>query len=152
LTASGITAEIRWRVRQAAGDRCGYCLSRQEYVLGVLELDHIVPRAAGGTDDEANLWLSCRLCNAYKGVQTRARDPVTGRLVRLFNPRRQRWGNHFRWSADGVRIVGRTPTGRATVGALQLNNVIAVAVRRNWMAAGWHPPVDARPPKKGKKP
>jgi hypothetical protein len=44
------------------------------------------------------------------------------------------------WSADGLQIVGRTPTGRATVAALQLNNVIAVTVRRSWIAAGWHPP------------
>ena len=38
----------------------------------------------------------------------------------------ERWSDHFTWSADGTRILGRTPCGRATVVCLQLNNVIAV--------------------------
>jgi hypothetical protein len=58
----------------------------------------------------------------------------------LFNPRRQRWSRHFNWSADGVMIVGRTVCGRATVAALNLNNLVAITVRQNWVAAGWHPP------------
>jgi hypothetical protein len=140
LSRQAIPAAVRQRVRQAAGNRCGYCLSRQEYVLGVLEIEHIIPAMRGGGDDEANLWLSCRLCNLYKGAQTHGRDPVTGRAIRLFSPRRQSWWRHFAWSADGLRVVGRTATGRATVIALQLNNTLAVAVRRNWIAAGWHPP------------
>jgi hypothetical protein len=110
-------------------------------VLGLLELDHIIPIAKGGTDAEDNLWLACRLCNGFKGTQTHARDPGTSRWVRLFNPRRQRWARHFLWSDDGTRIIGRTVCGRATVVALQLNHVIAVMVRREWVAAGWHPPL-----------
>jgi len=109
-----------------------------------LEIEHIIPTALGGTDDEYNLWLSCRLCNGYKGIQLYGTDPLTGRRIRLFNPRRQRWVRHFFWSADGVRIIGRTAAGRATVEALQLNNAIAVVVRRAWITAGWHPPVEPR--------
>jgi hypothetical protein len=60
--------------------------------------------------------------------------------VALFNPRTQVWSEHFCWSADGVYIHGITPTGRGTVVALQLNNELAVEVRRNWILAGWHPP------------
>ena len=135
-----ITAALRARVRQQAGDRCGYCRSHQDYVYALLEMDHIVPSAAGGTDDEENLWLACRLCNQYKGTQVYARDPQTGRRVRLFNPRRQSWSRHFEW--DGPHVIGRTACGRATIHALQLNNDSAVKVRVNWMAAGWHPPTD----------
>ena len=58
----------------------------------------------------------------------------------MFNPRTQVWSEHFRWSAEGAYIHGITPTGRATVAALQLNNALAVEVRRNWILAGWHPP------------
>lgn len=139
-----IPALIRTRVRVEAADRCGYCRSYQSLVLGPLEIEHIVPTALGGTDDELNLWLSCRLCNGYKGVQLFGIDPMTGRRIRLFNPRRQQWARHFRWSADGVRVTGRTATGRATIEALQLNNAIAVLVRRSWVSAGWHPPVEPR--------
>jgi hypothetical protein len=133
---------LKERVRQQAGSRCGYCRSRQEHVLGFLEIDHIVPRARGGTNDETNLWMACRLCNHYKGTQTHARDTLTGRRVRLFNPRRQRWPRHFRWSDDGRFLVGRTACGRATVIALNMNNLIARMVRAKWVEAGWHPPKD----------
>jgi len=81
-------------------------------------------------------------CGYCKGSQTHGHDPLTGRRVRLFNPRRQRWKRHFRWSEDGAFIIGRTVCGRATVIALNLNNLVAVTARRNWIAAGWHPPED----------
>jgi hypothetical protein len=137
-----VSGEIRTRIREQAGDRCGYCRSHQRYVLGPLEIEHLIPTARGGSDDEANLWLSCRMCNGYKGVQITAVDPLTGRRVRLFNPRRQRWTRHFRWNMDGIVIRGRTATGRATVVALQLNNAIARLVRSAWVSAGWHPPAE----------
>ena len=142
MTPGTIPDAVRARVRARAGNRCGYCLARQEYVPWLLEIEHIVPIAKGGTDDEENLWLACRSCNLFKSDQTHARDPLTGRRMRLFNPRKQRWKRHFRWSENGLFIVGRTACGRATIVALNLNNLVAVTVRRNWIAAGWHPPED----------
>ena len=106
-------------------------------------MEHLHPEALGGTDDEENLWLACRLCNGSKGVQTHGRDPITGRRVKLFNPRRQHWKRHFTWNADGTRIIGLTVCGRATIAALKLNNLLAINVRREWVKAGWHPPEDA---------
>ena len=137
-----IPAQIRAHVRTEAKDRCGYCRSHQSLVLGQLEIEHIIPTARGGDDGEANLWLACRLCNGYKGVQTHGIDPTSGKTAQLYNPRRQRWTQHFSWSDDGLSIVGRTPIGRATIEALQLNNAIAVLVRRAWVSAGWHPPTE----------
>jgi len=144
VSKAQIPAEIRQRIREEAGHRCGYCLSPQHLVLGVLEIEHIVPKACGGMDDESNLWLSCRLCNSFKAVQTKALDPITGRRVKLFHPRRQNWARHFRWNDDGTSVLGLTPCGRATVLALQLNNLFAVTVRREWVRAGWHPPTLVR--------
>jgi len=142
MSSGQIPRALRQRVRKQAGDRCGYCHSPQKHVLGKLEIDHIIPQSRGGTSEEDNLWLACRLCNGYKGTQTHGRDPLTGRRLRLFDPRRQQWQRHFCWSDDGRRIVGLTACGRATVSALQLNNVLAVIVRREWVRAGWHPPDD----------
>jgi hypothetical protein len=138
--SSHVSAEVRDRVRQQAGHRRGYCLSPQHLVLGTLEIEHLTPRARGGSDEEENLWLACRLCNNFKADQVSARDPETGRDVVLFNPRQQRWAEHFVWTGDGTRIQGKTACGRATVIALQLNNIVAVTVRRYWVQAGWHPP------------
>lgn len=90
-----ISGETRARLRQQAHDHCGYCLSPQKYILGPLEIEHIIPKARGGMDDEANLWLACRLCNSFKGVQIDAVDPATGDQVALFNPRYQSWSENF---------------------------------------------------------
>src|SRR5437016_9194577 len=100
-----IPADVQTRVRTAARNRCGYCLSPQHLVMARLEIEHITPRAQGGDNDESNLWLSCPICNRYKGDQTTATDPETGQVVPLFNPRVQSWFEHFRWTADGLRIV-----------------------------------------------
>jgi hypothetical protein len=111
--------------------------------LGWLEIEHVVPVSQGVTDDDGNLWLACRFCNTFKSDAVDALDPVSGRRVLLYDPRRQDWNKHFRWSEDGARVVGLTPTGRATVAQLQLNYPLAVTVRENWVAAGWHPPTEA---------
>jgi hypothetical protein len=106
-----------------------------------LRFEHLRPRSRGGPTEEGNLWLSCALCNNYKGDRTCAPDPETGEIVPLFNPRMQDWFEHFRWSDDGLRIFGLTPTGRATVEALHLSNdPDALVVRSYWVVAGWHPP------------
>lgn len=97
MNSSYIPDELRQRIHEQAGHRCGYCLSAQQYVMGQLEIEHIVPTARGGTDDESNLWLACRLCNGYKSDQIEAIDPQTGKTVRLFNPRTQSWSDHFTW-------------------------------------------------------
>jgi hypothetical protein len=141
MTLPQISETLRRRVRQAAHDRCGYCLSPQRFIMGVLEVEHLLPRSKGGSNEEENLWLSCSLCNRYKGAQTAATDPLTGQTTPLFNPRRDNWNAHFRWSADGASIEGLTATGRSTIEALKLNNELSVEVRRNWVRAGWHPPV-----------
>jgi hypothetical protein len=69
-----------------------------------------------------------------------ALDPQTGRRVRLFDPRRQEWKRHFRWSDDGGRILGKTAAGRATVEALNVNRPRIVHIRLLWAAMGLHPP------------
>ncbi|MCV3213250.1 hypothetical protein OGM63_06880 [Plectonema radiosum NIES-515] len=42
-----------------------------------------------------------------------------------------------------MRIVGKTPTGRASVAVLHLSDdPDALEVRSYWVLAGWHPPED----------
>lgn len=132
--------ELRQRLAEEARYRCGYCLT-QEVVSGIpLTLEHIIPKARGGKDDEDNLWLSCRLCNEAKGVLIEAVDPQTDESVPLFNPRTQVWTDHFAWSEDGTQVIGQTPVGRATVATLSLNSELRVRARSIWVEAGWHPP------------
>ena len=133
--------DLERRVRAAATNRCGYCQSPQYLVMARLEMEHIIPRSKGGSDDESNLWLSCPLCNGHKSDKTHAIDPETGQLVPLFNPRTQSWFEHFRWTSDGLRIAGLSPIGRETAAALHLDDdPDALEVRSYWVLAGWHPP------------
>jgi hypothetical protein len=137
---SSLSETIRQKVKERAENRCEYCLSHQDYIMGRLQIDHIQPVAKGGEDTENNLCLACELCNQYKWTQTEDLDSQSGEIVSLFNPRQQQWQKHFTWSPEGTEIIGLTASGRATVRALRLNNGLAVTVRKNWVKAGWHPP------------
>ena len=133
---------LRERVGVQARFRCGYCLTSEPIVGTPMEIDHLIPRALGGSDDEENLWLACSLCNTHKSDRITAEDSLTGEAVRLFNPRTMSWREHFAWTEEGDRIVGLTPNGRATVVALNLNRSVLVIARRRWASVGWHPPAD----------
>lgn len=72
-----------------------------------------------------------------------AGDPVTGETVPLFNPRRERWGEHFRWNPEFTLVIGFTAIGRATVERLGLNRAGVVNLRTVLRAIGAHPPAEA---------
>jgi hypothetical protein len=138
-----IPVEVDRRVRNAARNRCGYCLSPQHLVMARLEIEHTIPISKGGSNDESNLWLACPICNRYKSDKTTAVDPETGDNAELFKPQSQVWSDHFYWSENGLQIIGKTPIGRATVAALHLSDDPDVLVVRSyWVQAGWHPPTD----------
>jgi len=143
VPSSYIPVEVERRVHKAARNRCGYCLSPQHLLMTPLEIDHIIPTAKGGTDDESNLWLACSVCNRRESDKTTGVDLHTGEKLKLFNPRTQQWFEHFQWSADGSLVIGLTPVGRVTVAALHLSdNKRVIRVRRLWVSVGWHPPKD----------
>lgn len=142
MSKTYIPIETRRRVADVAHHRCGYCLTSQSVVGMPMHVEHIIPEAMGGQSTEENLWLACPLCNGFKGTKTHAPDPETNELVPLFNPRTREWHEHFAWNKDNTRILGKTPIGRATISALQLNNEFIVPARRIWTIAGWHPPQD----------
>jgi hypothetical protein len=72
-----------------------------------------------GETDENNLCLSCFECNRHKGSDIASYDRVAEEIVRLFNPRRDQWSEHFQ--LEGAQILALTPIGRVTVKLLQLN-------------------------------
>jgi hypothetical protein len=135
---SEIPARLRRRIIARAGDRGEYCGLSQAGQGATFHIDHIIPIASGGPTEEDNLALACVSCSLHKEARRSAPDPRSGRTVPLFHPRRQRWRDHFRW--EGVRVVGRTPTGRATVEALRMNRELILAIREEEAARGRHPP------------
>jgi hypothetical protein len=142
MSTAYVPVALRRRVAQLALHRCGYCLRSEELMGMPMTIEHIIPKAVGGLTTEENLWLACPSCNQFKGTQIRARDPRSGDWVKLFNPRLQVWDEHFAWSIEGIQIIGKTPCGRATVIALQMNNPEIVVTRRLWVNVEWWPPED----------
>jgi hypothetical protein len=142
MSRTHIPEALRRQVADQARHRCGYCLTAEAIVGTPMELDHLIPEAVGGLTESENLWLACSLCNDHKGDRIAAPDPITGEIVRLFDPRHQVWAEHFRWAETGDRIIGLTAIGRATVVALNLNRPALVRARQLWVSVGWHPPKD----------
>ena len=129
-----------WR---RAGAACEYCQVPQSLSLLPFEIDHIMAEKHGGATTLANLALSCFYDNNFKGPNIAGIDPRTGRISRLYHPRRYRWHYHFRW--DGPYLVGRTAVGRATIEVLCINHPVRVTQRKALIAAGLFPPRAARP-------
>lgn len=120
--------EVRQAVRSRASLCCEYCgLHEGDSPLVSHQIEHIVPRKHGGTDDFDNLALACIACNLYKGPNLSGIDAHTGLVTPLFHPRRDRWHEHFRF--DGLEITGLTATGRATVAVLRLNDPVHLRLR-----------------------
>jgi len=91
-------------------------------------LEHVLPASKGGNSLLANLAWCCPSCNLHKSDRIEATDPADGSRVALYNPRLMVWLDHFRW--EGRHLLGLTPTGRATVLALCLNDPRRLLVRR----------------------
>ncbi len=127
------TLELRRHVIRRARNRCEYCLLHQDHAASTHQVDHVIAEKHGGTTTADNLALSCTTCNRRKGSDIGALDPETRTLVPLYNPRTQKWHDHFRVEND--RIVGLTPEARATVELLQLNAYERIAERAELVRA-----------------
>ena len=130
---------LRKRIEIRAGGRCEYCRAPQSACGYRFHLEHILPTAEGGSDEIQNRALACATCNLAKSDQTTGVDPETGETVALFDPRTDRWDEHFRWQDGPPTILGLTPEGRATVLALDMNAELRLDARQLWFDAGLLP-------------
>ena len=125
-------------VWERAGGRCEYCRVAQEHEPLPFQIDHIIALKHRGPTRASNLCLACFADNHHKGPNIAGLDPRTGKLTPLFNPRRHKWGRHFRW--DGPVLVGLTPIGRTTIAVLEINLGYRVAFRQGLIDEGVFPP------------
>jgi hypothetical protein len=136
-----ITEAIRELVEERAAYRCEYCQTTLEISTQRFEIEHIKALAKGGTNDLSNLALSCRGCNAHKHSKIKGFDEITGKKVFLYNPREDHWPEHFAWDQNPLYLLGLTPRGRATIGALKMNRAQLISVRSLLQQLHKHPPV-----------
>lgn len=136
---STIPVSLRRLVIQRAGNRCEYCGLSQVGQEATFHIDHVVPVAANGETVSDNLALACVSCSLHKSDRQIVEDPDTQEAVKIFNPRQQVWREHFSW--DGVRVLGLTATGRATIDALRMNRTNILLIRADEEVLGRHPPL-----------
>jgi hypothetical protein len=133
-------ADLAREVAARAGDRCEYCRMHQALQGATFHVEHTVPGSRGGSSDLANLAWACPACNLHKSDRVEAVDPESGAMVPLFNPRRDKWSDHFRW--EGYQVVGLTPVGRTAVFAFHLNHPRRLMIRKAEEMFQLFPPMD----------
>nr|WP_290939877.1 HNH endonuclease [Haliscomenobacter sp.] len=108
-------------------------MSQDQYSPSSFSIEHLIPLIKAGTSNLDNLAYSCQGCNSYKGVATDAKDPSTGLIAPLYNPRIDSWGAHFQWTEDFFfYIAGVLPTGRATVQGYDSTVIMWSQLRQIW--------------------
>jgi hypothetical protein len=124
---------------QRAGLRCEYCHAPAVAFNFPLEVEHIVPRAAGRDEDPGNLAVACRSCNIFKGAKFVGLDNETSESVPLFHPRKDRWDDHFEVDTDSLAVRAKTAVGRVTIELLRLNSDEQLFARGQWRRLELYP-------------
>jgi HNH endonuclease len=119
---------------------CEYCVVPEDYSTDFFNFDHVQPVSQNGRSELGNLARTCGICNGHKHDKTKAIDPLTQQVCRLYHPRQDNWKDHFEWSEDCLRIIGKTAIGRTTVDLLQVNRKSNINLRKLLKLVGLHPP------------
>lgn len=137
MTRVPIPARLRRETATRASYQCEYCLLSEKDSTARHTIDHIRAVKHKGLTVIENLALACSDCNSNKGSDIAAIDPKSQQLIRLFDPRRDVWSEHFAF--DNASIVGLTILGRATVELLKFNTPTRMSQRAFLQSIGRYP-------------
>ncbi len=112
------------------------CLLPQTFCGTRFQIDHVISLKHNGKTEKKNLALACLSCNLHKGSDITSVDVETGRIMPLFNPRKDKWDEDFDVNPRFGTIEGKTATGRATVELLKFNTKERVLERRYLIELG----------------
>jgi 5-methylcytosine-specific restriction endonuclease McrA len=115
--------EVREYLLEKWGRTCAYC-GAQDIPL---QIEHLIPKARGGSDRVSNLTLACEACNQYKGRQTAAEFGFPQLMAQARAPLKDaavmnsvRWALWQRLLALGLPLEtgsgGRTKFNRSRLG------------------------------------
>jgi HNH endonuclease len=135
--SESILAALRALVRVRSGHCCEYCLLHEDDAGLPHEPDHVVALKHRGETTAENLAWTCFNCNRHKGTDLASIDSETGRIVRLFHPRKDKWVRHFR--LEGALIIPESGVGRVTEFLLQLNHPDRLEIREVLFQQGCYP-------------
>jgi hypothetical protein len=132
-------------VRKRANFCCEYCQSLENFSPQTFSMEHVIPIILGGNNTLSNLALSCQTCNNHKYNKIEVFDKETQQTIPLFNPRKDTWTEHFKWSDDFKNILSLTNIGRVTIKTLDINRPSLLNFRYAVASAGEHPPFHTLP-------
>jgi HNH endonuclease len=137
MSVTYIAVDLRRRVVARAEEICEYCLIAEEDTFYGCEADHIISEKHGGRTDAENLAYACVYCNQAKGSDIGSINWDTQEFVRFYNPRTDRWADHF--ELVGSRIEGLTPIGLVTARILGFDTAERVLERQTLQGVGRFP-------------
>jgi hypothetical protein len=135
--SSYVSADLRRLVASRARGLCEYCLIHEDDTYLGCQVDHVISEKHGGESVPENLAYACAPCNRAKGSNIASVAASTAELTRLFNPRTDRWADHF--TLEAAMIQPQSPIGEATIRTLAMNHVDRVMERRTLHQAGRYP-------------
>ena len=138
--SSYISEHLRHVVAIRANHLCEYCLIHGDDTFFGCEVDHIISQKHGGLTESDNLAYACFFCNRRKGSDIGSISN-NGAFVRFFNPRQDRWRDHFRVERLFIRPISEI--GEVTARILDLNANDRILERRILAAAGRFPSASA---------
>jgi hypothetical protein len=131
MSTTYINAELRRLVTARSGYICEYCLIAEDDTFFGCAVDHIISERHSGPTERGNLAFACVFCNQAKGSDIGPINWDSKTFVRFFNPRTDRWSEHF--TLSGARIEPLTPIGSVTARILGFNTVERILERQTLM-------------------
>lgn len=135
--SSYISDALRQSVASRADYLCEYCLIHDDDTFLGCEVDHIISLKHGGSTEAENLAYACCFCNRHKGSDIASIVKETGNLARFFNPRLDRWAEHFHFSGNIIEPL--TDVGEATARIFGFNASERILERESLIAIGHYP-------------
>jgi hypothetical protein len=134
--ARWISAELRQTIADRANHLCEYCLIAEAETFYGCQVDHIISLKHGGSSELHNLAYACATCNRAKGSDVGSIS-TSGEFTRFFNPRRDRWAEHFR--LEGATIHPLTLIGEVTMHIFGFNDSIRLHEREEMIRFSKYP-------------
>jgi hypothetical protein len=129
-----ISEKLRQEIAKNANFKCEYCLTPEFFLATTFHIDHIRSIKHGGKTLIYNLAYACPHCNQNKGSDI-ASYTDEDELVRLFNPRKDVWNEHFEVIESGV-IASLSSIGEVTINTLSFNQIERVIFRKSLIEIG----------------
>jgi hypothetical protein len=136
-----ISEDLRNLVVARAESLCEYCLTHEDDTFFGCHIDHVISVKHDGPTEADNLAYACAFCNRQKGSDVGSILWQTGEFVRFFNPRTDRWPEHFR--LNGAVIEPLTGIGEVTARILDFNNSDRILERQALIDRGRYPTASA---------